>query len=54
MSGKSRPHKHGMTLANLYRPKSKQWKRRNKAKARVRSDDLQAKIKAALKAGPES
>ena len=43
--------KHGMTTANGTRPKSKEWKRRNKDNARVRSAARQAAMRTALKAG---
>jgi len=43
--------KHGMTTANGTRPKSKDWKRRNKDNARVRSTARQAAMRTALKAG---
>lgn len=44
-------HTHGIVDAPAWRPKSKQWKRRNKAKLKVKAQTLQSELKAALAKG---
>lgn len=48
MSNRSSSHQHGLSVANIQRPKSKLRKRRNKVKARVRSQARQAELKELL------
>jgi hypothetical protein len=50
MSNKHVNHKHGLTTMNALRPKSKLFKRRNKAKARVRKEVLLKALADAVKA----
>ncbi|MFA5792657.1 MAG: hypothetical protein WC897_02170 [Candidatus Gracilibacteria bacterium] len=42
---------HGMVDSNGFRPKSKDWKRRNKTKARITSVARQTALKEALAKG---
>lgn len=50
MSNKHVNHQHGLTTMNALRPKSKLYKRRNKAKARVRKEALLKALADAVKA----
>ena len=42
MTNAQHSHKHGMTMANVLRPKSSGSKRRNKAKASIRKSERRA------------
>jgi len=42
---------HGVTEGNSLRPKSKDWKRRNKTKARASSEARQSALREALAKG---
>ncbi|MBI4127330.1 hypothetical protein HY463_01330 [Candidatus Peregrinibacteria bacterium] len=44
-------HTHGIVDAPAWRPKSKQWKRKNKANLRANAAALQEGVKAALAKG---
>lgn len=44
-------HSHSLVDAPAWRPKSKQWKRRNKARAKAASVTLHEGIKAAIAQG---
>ncbi len=50
MSNKHVNHQHGLTTMNALRPKSKMFKRNNKAKARVRKQVLLKALADAVKA----
>ncbi len=49
MSNKHVNHQHGLTTMNATRPKSKLFKRRNKAKAKPRKEILLQALREAMK-----
>lgn len=49
MSNKHVNHQHSLTTMNATRPKSKLYKRRNKAKARLRKEKLLKELAEAVK-----